>query len=408
MPIWQLCANLLIPNCLRSNLSYSPLTALEPYVNKTEEMIYKNILYSTLSGLLLFASCAQTPENAEQVNHLPNMYPDYADVTIPVNIAPLNFEIRNKHLCNIETILTIEGADEYDADNTLTATSNSQNLKFDLKEWKYFLAKAAGKNIKVQIYSKSDEGKWTAFRPFTWQVVSDSIGLEVYDTASSIYVADLNDNHIISSPLASDSSRLETFPTFSPNGKYIYYCAANKKELSDKNLKNLKYALVRIPFNEENGRFGERIDTLYSSRSVCHPKLSPDGRFCLFTVLDYGTFPAWHTESDLYMLDLQTGKTDSLNIVNSKKSDTYHCWSHTGKWFVFISKRDDGIYGKPYFCYIDRQGKAHKPFVLPQKEPSFYDDCLKSFNIPELSRGPVPFNTIDIEQALKQEAEQFR
>lgn len=33
MPIWQLCANLLIPNCLRSNLSYSPLAALEPYVN---------------------------------------------------------------------------------------------------------------------------------------------------------------------------------------------------------------------------------------------------------------------------------------------------------------------------------------------------------------------------------------
>ena len=32
MPIWQLCANLLIPNCLRSNLSYSPLAALEFYV----------------------------------------------------------------------------------------------------------------------------------------------------------------------------------------------------------------------------------------------------------------------------------------------------------------------------------------------------------------------------------------
>lgn len=33
MSIWQLCANLLIPNCLRSNLSYSPLAALELYVN---------------------------------------------------------------------------------------------------------------------------------------------------------------------------------------------------------------------------------------------------------------------------------------------------------------------------------------------------------------------------------------
>ena len=34
MPIWQLCANLLIPNCLRSNLSYSPLAALELYVKE--------------------------------------------------------------------------------------------------------------------------------------------------------------------------------------------------------------------------------------------------------------------------------------------------------------------------------------------------------------------------------------
>ncbi|MFW5503504.1 MAG: hypothetical protein ACOCO5_09610, partial [Segatella copri] len=95
--------------------------------------------------------------------------------TIPVNIAPLNFEIRDKHLTNIETVLTIEGADANDAANTLTATSNSQNLKFDIKEWKAFLQKAVNKNIKVQIYSKSDEGDWTAFKPFTWQVVGDSI-----------------------------------------------------------------------------------------------------------------------------------------------------------------------------------------------------------------------------------------
>lgn len=38
MPIWQLCANLLIPNCLRSNLSYSPLAALELYVKVGEPL----------------------------------------------------------------------------------------------------------------------------------------------------------------------------------------------------------------------------------------------------------------------------------------------------------------------------------------------------------------------------------
>ena len=138
-------------------------------------MKFQNILYGAAASLLLLASCAQTHENAEQVDHYPNMYPDYADVTIPVNIAPLNFEIRDKHLTNIETILTIEGADANDADNTLTATSNSQNLKFDLDDWKAFLQKAVNKNVKVQIYSKSDDGEWTAFKSFKWQVVGDSI-----------------------------------------------------------------------------------------------------------------------------------------------------------------------------------------------------------------------------------------
>ena len=41
MPIWQLCANLLIPNCLRSNLSYSPLAALELYVTISKPKIEK-------------------------------------------------------------------------------------------------------------------------------------------------------------------------------------------------------------------------------------------------------------------------------------------------------------------------------------------------------------------------------
>ena len=48
MSIWQLCANLLIPNCLRSNLSYSPLAALELYVNIVFSM--KSGLYYTFRG----------------------------------------------------------------------------------------------------------------------------------------------------------------------------------------------------------------------------------------------------------------------------------------------------------------------------------------------------------------------
>ena len=46
MPIWQLCANLLIPNCLRSNLSYSPLAALELYVKACATMISPSMIFT--------------------------------------------------------------------------------------------------------------------------------------------------------------------------------------------------------------------------------------------------------------------------------------------------------------------------------------------------------------------------
>ena len=88
--------------------------------------------------------------------------------------------------------------------------------------------------------------------------------------------------------------------------------------------------------------------------------------------------------------------------------DTYHSWSSNSRWFVFASKRDDGLYGKPYFCYVDRLGHAHKPFVLPQQDPQFYDMNLKSFNVPELGRGPLPFDAVDVQRAMKQEAVGFQ
>jgi len=87
-----------------------------------------------------------------------------------------------------------------------------------------------------------------------------------------------------------------------------------------------------------------------------------------------------------------------LEEINSPYSDTYHSWSSNSRWFVFASKRDDGLYGKPYFCYVDREGNAHKPFVLPQKDPETYHNTLKSYNIPELSRGKLPFGAADIER----------
>jgi len=240
--------------------------------------------------------------------------------------------------------------------------------------------------------------------------------LEVFDSKSDVYVADLESHTMLRSPLMSDSTKFETFPTFSPDGKYIYYCVADSVSLPS-DIKNLQYRLVRIPFDEATATIGTEVDTLHASHpsslashknSVCHPRISPDGRYLLYTVADYGTFPIWHPEADLQLMNLETGVIDTLAVVNSEKSDTYHSWSSNSRWFVFASKRDDGLYGKPYFCYIDKEGKAHKPFCLPQAHPTFYDNNLKSFNAPELGKGKVPFDVDDVAKAMKLEGIVFK
>lgn len=60
MAIWQLCANLLIPNCLRSNLSYSPLAALELYVNVSKSLNYAE------SGYLIWLLAKEHKKKPEE------------------------------------------------------------------------------------------------------------------------------------------------------------------------------------------------------------------------------------------------------------------------------------------------------------------------------------------------------
>jgi len=476
--------------------------------------LYRQIMSSIVVALLftihcsLFTSCTPTPKDVVMQDVLPPIYPDYCNVTIPENIAPLNFLLR----ADCEAIEVKAGE--------LVLNASGNEAVFDIDDWKTLMQQSSGKEIEVTITALIN-GTWKQYKSFKWQVVSDKVDsyltyrliepdyeiwnhvqiqqrcvenfdvnalghyeqlenrcmnchtyanqdpklsmmyvrgpgggailnrdgvlsklnipgsvyfgfsptgryitystqkiipafhslaskrLEVYDAASNVYVADMQEHRVISSPLLSDSMRFETFPTFSPDGKYIYYCSADTVSLPQ-DIKNLQYSLVRIPFDESTGTIGTQVDTLFSERSVCHPRISPDGRFILYTVADYGTFPIWHPEADLQMMNLQTGAVDSLSIVNSQKSDTYHSWSSNSRWFVFASKRDDGLYGKPYFCYIDKDGKAHKPFCLPQEHPQFYDNNLKSFNAPELGKGKVPFDVDDVAKAIKEQAILFQ
>ena len=456
-----------------------------------------------LISLVVLTACSTKPHDEILVDELPTIFPDYIDVTIPYNIAPLNFLVRGFE----DYVISFDI--DYDTDN-------------DVEKWHNALCSRKDKDIIVTIKARREDGQWLQFRDFPIHVVADTIDpiltyrliepgyevfshlqiqerditsfetrnicdykavgnrcmnchtigqnrhdlsflsvrgknggmilkrngflrklnlktpkmtggsvyaqfspsgrymvfstnniipafhaqpekrLEVYDSTSDVYIVDLETYQISTSALLCDSTKMETFPCFTPDGKNIIYCKADKSLKAEEML----YSLYKIGFDEETGILADKEECIFEAKqgektSVCHPRVSPDGKNLLFTIADYGTFPIWHRESDQVMLNLETMRLETLDVVNSELSDTYHSWSSNSRWFVFASKRDDGLYGRPFICYIDKNGKAHKPFALPQKNPRFYDNCLKSFNAPELGKAPVNFSIKDVQEILK-------
>lgn len=236
--------------------------------------------------------------------------------------------------------------------------------------------------------------------------------MEVYDTASDLVITDFDKNELIIPPHLSRKDVFETFPVFSADGKSIYYCAADTLPVP-REVDKLRYSLMKVSFDPKTGKTGSRPEVVWDAQqhqaSICHPKCSPDGKWIMYTVADYGTFPIWHTECDLEMMNLQTGEIVKMTAANSDRSDTYHSWSSDSRWFVFASKRGDGKYGRAYFCHVDEHGNVTKPFVLPQEDPWLYEDSLRSYNIPDLSDGPADFDAEMIGRMVKEtQAEIFK
>jgi hypothetical protein len=250
-------------------------------------------------------------------------------------------------------------------------------------------------------------GKFIAFSVNRVNQVFHALGnarAAAIDMKSDIFVYDIDKNEMLTSPLISAEENFESFPCFSPDGKKLYFCSARSVKMPEK-FDSIKYSLCSVDFDASSASFGEKTDTLISgpemNKSISIPRVSPDNHFLMFNVTDYGCFPSYNPEADLWLLNLDSGQYGPLEPLNSSNTESYHSWSLNSRWAVFTSRRGDGLYSKPYIGYIDRSGKAAKPFLLPQKDPDFYDSFMFSFNVPELVRAKVPVSVYEIEKVAK-------
>jgi len=202
-------------------------------------------------------------------------------------------------------------------------------------------------------------------------------------------------------PDLAKKDQLETYPTWAPDGRYLYFCSApitwQDRTVVPKSYNQIKYNLVRANYDIDRDQWGP-LETVLSAqdtgKSILLPRISPDGRWLLFCMCDYGCFPVYRHSSDLYLMDLeaarQTGKFSYRRLdTNSDESESWHSWSSNGRWIAFSSKRNSGVFTRIYLAYVDEKGEVYKPVLLPQKDPAYYDSCLWTYSMPELVTEPV-------------------
>ena len=455
--------------------------------------------------LMLSVSCSSLPGDFTEKNENPPVFPDVIGVTIPVNIAPLNFKLTSSS----EKIVAL-----FEGKNSRFQIHGKDKIEIPLRKWHKLLENNPDDSLQVTVYAQQ-QGRWIRYLPFriiikktpvdpylvyrliapgyeSWsemgiyqrnitnfneetiidnrllpgncmnchsfnrndpnqmmfhlrgnigatilvkdgtvtklstktnETISNTVypywhpsgkyiafsvnsisqvfhsvpekRIEVMDSKSDLVVYDIAANKLITSKLISSEENFETFPTFTADGKTLIFCSSKKEKLPD-DFNKVKYSLCKISFDESSGTFGDRVDTLVSSymtgKSVSFPRPSGDGKFLMFTMSDYGNFSIWHKEADLYLLNLIDGTFKPVSAANSDNTESYHSWSSGSRWFVFSSRRIDGLYTRPYIAWLNENGDASKPFLLPQKDPDFYDNCLRSFNIPEFVTGKVKTN----------------
>ena len=124
--------------------------------------------YICVISLLLCAACSQrtplVPDKYTSVEAKPAIYPDYTDVVIPCNIAPLVFRVT-------------EDASDFVTRFTAGSTSfvyGGSEIAPVADEWNTLLECAKGSAVKVEVYANDADG-WKMYEPFSIKVSPDSI-----------------------------------------------------------------------------------------------------------------------------------------------------------------------------------------------------------------------------------------
>jgi len=386
--------------------------------------IFNCLRWTLLLVILITLGCCKGPvlpgdAQIYNLNRKPLIFPDFTGITIPGNIAPLNFMVEEEGKFFMAVL-------EGDKGTTMKLKAEHRVFRISPKKWTRFIQEHKGSQFKVVVYGLVKE-QWTRYEPFVIRVADEEIDpylvyrlippgyetwssmglyqrdltsfrekpiienehiedncvnchsfangnsaymmfhvrgstggtmikrgdeiekvdlkreetlsagvypswhpsgkyvafstnrieqyfhaerektIEVMDRQSDLILYNTESKEVSHVPGTQGDRYMETFPNWSPDGKSLYFSRTLADSLTPYN--SIRYDIYRIAFDPSEAKFGETEAVLRATakgKSASFPRISPDGNYLLCTLHDYGTFPIWHKEADLCLVDLAT------------------------------------------------------------------------------------------------------
>lgn len=284
----------------------------------------------------LMASCLQRPSNELEDNKLPRIWPDYTDVTVPVDIAPLNFVVDSADLLYVKIQGSVSGSLEV----------SGKYADFDIDEWHDLTRQNRGGCLTVTVSTKRN-GQWTRHLPFPIHVSQDSLadyGITYrkiapgYETYSDIGIYQRDIHSFDEEPIVTT--------TLVPGQCMCCHTAnrANPHQLT-MHLRG-KHSATLIQIDGQRQWLTTKTDSTISN--CMYPYWHPSGNFCAYSLsLVRQNFYTGHDKfievfdlaSDACVLDVRTNQLILSPLLQTSDFETYPVFSADGNTIFFCTSK---------------------------------------------------------------------
>ena len=293
----------------------------------------KNIFWIII--LLIISGCAKEISNYTNASTKPAIFPDYTDIVIPVNIAPLNFKAADGTLEMVE-ISTKQGV--------IKEFCNNGKLILNISEWKNLLKNNIGDTLKFTVYITDSLGVCRKYLPFFQFVSPDSI-----DT----YVAyrNIETGYVSWSKMGLYQRSTQTFdcePIIENSAidKACINCHSFCKQSPDKMLFHSRKFNpgTTILWNGKLQKYNTKTDSIISGG--VYSSWNPNGYIIAMSVNKIGQ--RFHndlnkriyvsdSESDVVIMNMNTETVSTCKALTTENLENFPAWSPDGGTLYYIS-----------------------------------------------------------------------